>query len=312
MREPRGQELIKRYKENYHIPVSAEITEEMILMHWELEKLLTTVLLESTPENRWEVFESTYGRLYSELNWLNDLVGADGLTPPSILYRDWVYLIGAPPMTIYEIGSGKGVMIRYLAGLGFTCRASEITHERGQKWADQHPNLSWGITDGVNLGKFESHESYDVVISNQVIEHLHPDAILEHLRGVCFILREGGKYIFSTPHNYFGPSDVSRVFKCDKPHGMHLKEYTYQALKEALAKSGFKQIYAAFRIPNIRFTRPLGSMIKTRPSRIYLYHLLLIEKLIALLPDHKFRQAAARLSQMALFFPSIFLVAEKD
>ncbi len=36
--EPRGIELINRYKRNYGIPAQAEITEEMILAHWELEK----------------------------------------------------------------------------------------------------------------------------------------------------------------------------------------------------------------------------------------------------------------------------------
>jgi hypothetical protein len=36
MKEPRGKQLIKRYKENYGIPAQADITEEMILKHWEL------------------------------------------------------------------------------------------------------------------------------------------------------------------------------------------------------------------------------------------------------------------------------------
>ncbi len=74
--EPRGQELIDRYKRNYNIPTDAEITEEMILVHWELEKRLTKELLESTPENRWDVFERCYGTLYSELWWLNKFIGA--------------------------------------------------------------------------------------------------------------------------------------------------------------------------------------------------------------------------------------------
>lgn len=37
MREPRGQELIERYKKNYNIPDSFEITELMVLKYWELE-----------------------------------------------------------------------------------------------------------------------------------------------------------------------------------------------------------------------------------------------------------------------------------
>jgi hypothetical protein len=75
MREPMGQELIDRYKKNYNIPTDAEITEEMILAHWELEKRLTKELLASNPENR-EVFERCYSTLYGELWWLNKFIGA--------------------------------------------------------------------------------------------------------------------------------------------------------------------------------------------------------------------------------------------
>lgn len=39
--EPRGLELITRYKRTYSIPAEAEITEQMILDHWELERKLT-------------------------------------------------------------------------------------------------------------------------------------------------------------------------------------------------------------------------------------------------------------------------------
>ena len=312
MQEPRGQELINRYKQNYCIPDNAIITEEMILRHWELEKVLATKCLESTKENRWAIFERCYYRLYKELPWLNELVGTDRQTPPSLLYKDWAYLIGSPPKRVYEIGSGKAEMIKYLADYGFMCRATEITQERGDKWVEQHPNLSWGITDGVHLGEFEPLSYYDAVISDSVIEHLHFDDIIEHFRGVHFILRKGGQYIFRTPHNYFGPCDVSWVFKCEKPRGMHLKEYTYYEIKEALIKSGFNQIYAVIRIPNISIIRWLGALIKTRPSRNYLNYSIFVEKMVSVVPEHRFRRAAAQFAQLAFFLPSIFVVARKD
>ena len=81
MREPRGQELINRYKKNYNLPTDVNITEEMILAHWELEKRLTKELLASNPENRWEIFEHCYSTLYSELWWLNRFGGADRTLP---------------------------------------------------------------------------------------------------------------------------------------------------------------------------------------------------------------------------------------
>jgi 2-polyprenyl-3-methyl-5-hydroxy-6-metoxy-1,4-benzoquinol methylase len=307
MVEPRGQELIYRYKKNFNIPTNAEVTEEMILRHWELEKRLTKELLASNPENRWEVFERCYSTLYGELEWLNRLIGTDSTIPPSQLYKDWVYLIGQPPKKIYEVGSGKGELITYLASCGFECRATEITRERGQKYVSEHSNLSLGISDGVHLERFEILNSYDVIISDQVIEHLHPGDLYEHLKGVFSILSSGGRYIFATPHRHAGPSDVSRVFKCDKPMGMHLKGYTYQELKELLERAGFKDIYAVLRIPT-KITQLFGIYVKPEASRTYLAYLCDVEKLISLLPSQTFRRKAARL----LMLRNIFIITQKE
>jgi SAM-dependent methyltransferase len=308
MKEPRGQELIDRYKKNYNIPVDANITEEMILAHWELEKRLTKELLACNPENRWEVFERCYSTLYNELWWLNQFIGTGSTISPSQRYKDWVYLIGQPPKKIYEVGSGKGEMITYLASR-FECRATEITRERGKKYVSEHSNLSWGISDGVHLDCFEAPNSYDVVISDQVIEHLHPDDLYEHIKGVLSILSSGGRYIFCTPHKQIGPSDISRVFKCDKPMGMHLKEYTYKELKELLERAGFKDIYAVLRIPT-KITQLFGIYVKPKASCTYLDYLCAVDKLISLLPSQTFRRKAGRL--LMLFSPGILIIAQKN
>jgi len=307
VKEPRGLELISRYKKFYHIPANADITEDMILRHWEMEKRLTKELMGSNAENRWETFERCYSTLFSELEWLNQFVETDNKISPYKRYRDWVYLIGKPPKRIYEIGSGKGGMISYLASCGFDCKATEITHERGQRFVPQQQNLSWGISDGVHLDKFEAPDSYDVVISDQVIEHLHPDDLYEHFKGIEYILSSEGRYIFKTPHKFIGPGDVSKVFKCSMPMGMHLKEYTYGQLKGILLQAGFGSVYAVFRVPlKISF---LG--LKPRASRIYFGYLCFIEKLISLLPDRSVRSKLAWLATIILFSPSIFIVAQK-
>jgi 2-polyprenyl-3-methyl-5-hydroxy-6-metoxy-1,4-benzoquinol methylase len=165
----------------------------MILAHWELEKQLTRELLASTPENRWEVFERCYNRLYREIEWMNRLVGQSDTTLPAERYKTWIATIGTPPQKIYEIGSGKGSMIVYLVECGFECKATEITQERGAKHVTlSHQRLSWGTSDGVHVDRFEPPETYDVVVSSQVIEHLHPEDLTAHLRGVYTILSKNG------------------------------------------------------------------------------------------------------------------------
>jgi SAM-dependent methyltransferase len=305
--EPRGNELIARYKAVYSIPAEAPVTEEMILAHWELEKRLTQELLASTPQNRWETFDRNYTRLYTDLAWLNQAEGE--ARPTAEADRDhqkWHTAIGAPPLALYEIGSGKGGLLTFLARAGFVCKATEVTRERGQKHLDPDvPNLSWSVSDGVHLDQFEGVASYDVVVSDQVLEHLHPDDVGEHLRGVYQILKDDGRYIFRTPHRFSGPHDVSRVFKYDEPQGMHLKEYTNREFISAARAAGFKRPYYPFMpVHNATARRILG--------RIYLRVLLTVEDLLSLVPSHKSRRRSAELlKKFHLFGDNIALAAEK-
>ena len=126
--------------------------------------------------------------------WLNTLINTENEFDSSEISKNWVKLIGDPPKRVYEIGSGKGELISSLAKEGYNCKATEITMERGEKHVMKHPNLSWGISDGIHLENFEKTNYYDIVISNQVIEHIHPDDLDEHLKGVFSILNKG-KYI---------------------------------------------------------------------------------------------------------------------
>jgi 2-polyprenyl-3-methyl-5-hydroxy-6-metoxy-1,4-benzoquinol methylase len=306
--QPRGNELIARYKAVYSIPVEVPITEQMILSHWDLERQLTQDLLSSTLENRWEMFDRSYTRLYGELEWLNRFAGE---SQPTVVgnhedHKKWQTAIGAQPLAIYEIGSGKGELIAFLARQGFRCKATEVTRERGRKHVDDGiPNLSWGVSDGVHLERFESTASYDVVISDQVLEHLHPDDVEGHLRGVSQILKPGGRYIFRTPHRFTGPHDVSLVFKCDRPMGMHLKEYSYREFMAAVRQAGFKRAYYPF-IP-VR-----NEACKRYVGGLYLRILMTTEVLLSWVPTHKIRRfCAEQLIKLKLFSQGVSLTVEK-
>ncbi len=224
--------VIRRYRTNYQL--GDEIGEYEVKRHWELESTLARRLLTSDKSTRWSVFQECYTELYSTLPWLNE-----SETAPADSLRPWLKLVpkGAK---VFEIGSGKAHLLKYLVSQGYDCVATEITRERGEKHAAGVGDLKWHVTDGVNLAKFESPSSYDVVISTNVVEHLHPDDILDHLRNVREILRPGGYYIFATPHVGVGPSDVSRVYGFDRAVCMHLKEYNFIELGALLTYAGFR------------------------------------------------------------------------
>jgi len=320
--EPRGEELIRRYKENYSIPADAIVTEEMILFHWNLEQQLTKELIASTPEKRWEVFENGYGRLYHEMAWLNELVHTSEPISPQKQYSKWVDAIGDSPLSIYEVGSGKGAMITYLASLGHDCTATEITRERGQKLVTSDTGVKWVITDGVHLDLFEQKEKYDLVVSDQVIEHFHPDDIHIHFQTANKILKPGGRYIFGTPHLYTGPSDVSAVFGCSAAKGMHLKEYTYRELIKAAKASGFTKVSYGYKFSDILQKTGLSSFLKFfgcgRKTQkkimgsLYLRTLLFSEWVLGLFPSVNSRKKMAKLlTKVRLFNSNIFIEATK-
>lgn len=234
--------IVSRYRSNYKIRAEISITYEMVLFHWNLERELTKRILESAQDERWFVTEKCYTQLYESIPWVQEVEPA----PAGSLeqrYALWSKLLCPAPKRIYEIGSGQGELIRYLASIGHFCKGTEITCERGEKWTPTHQHLQWGNTDGVHLSDFETEETYDCVISDQVVEHIHPDDIQTHFHHAYRILKQGGCYIFATPHRYFGPADISRIFDSEIAQGMHLREYTFCELYKIMRKAGFFRVY---------------------------------------------------------------------
>lgn len=300
--------LIKKYKKNYNISGQTKITLEMVLAHWELEKELTKRLMNSNKLNRQNIFISCYTELYSKLYWLNKAV----INENNIKTRRldiWNQIAGDPPKRIYEIGSGKGELITYFASLGFDCTATEITSERGEKLVNSGSKVRWHTTDGVNFGLFEENNFYDIILSDQVVEHLHPDDISDHFKSAFHILKKEGIYVFQTPHSFLGPKDISRVFNCDKPIGMHLKEYTYKEILEVLNNAGFNKIEAVIKLPQ-KISNILPSLT-FKPSHYFFRYLKFVELLLSYIKIILIRRTLAKVFRIILF-QDIFLIAKKN
>lgn len=214
-----------------------DITQDHVQKHLDLEGALTEELLGSEPEQRWEVFERAYTRLYAELPWLNEGV----FTPPD--FAPWLKIL-KPNSKVFEVGSGRAMLLRFLVRHGYDCTATEITRERGEKHIADVDGIRWHRTDGVNLDNFEPAAAYDVVVSTQVLEHLHPDDLPAHFAAARRILKPGGRYIFDTPHIGTGPHDLSKVIKAERPVFMHLREYDYEEMQSLLRAAGYRRLQA--------------------------------------------------------------------
>ena len=294
-------DLLARYRRHYGIPGHVPLDLDDLRHHLVVELEVTRELLASAPESRRETFERGYSRIYNELWWFNaaDEGAADRVDP-----SPWIKMIGPPPRRVYEVASGQGGLARALARSGYEVEATDITIERGGDRAPE-PNLRWSTTDGVHLDHDAQPSAYDAVISDQFVEHLHPDDLIDHFRGASALLKPGGRYAFRTPHGPSGPWDSSLVFGFPVALGTHLREYGFAERVAALQAAGFATVMAE--------SPGLGQRRRGRvhPSARYLRYLLAVEARLAPIPLRTRRWLALRLLRGGLFHRDAILVACK-
>lgn len=261
--------LLERYRRHYAIPQDIPLTVEQLRHHLIVELSVTEELLASDPDRRAEVFAAGYARIYRELWWFNAADDAAGANVPDI--APWVSALGPAPASIYEVGSGQGALARALGAAGYDVVATDISPERGGDRAAEG-TVRWAHTDGVHLDRHAEPGTFDAVISDQVVEHLHPDDFVAHLRGARALLRDGGVYAFRTPHGPSGPYDSSLAFGFPIPIATHLREYSFAERVEALREAGFRRVLAV---------RPDGGH---RASAAYARYLVAAERALMRLP----------------------------
>ena len=150
-------------------------------------------------------------------------------------------------------------------------------------------NFKLIIYDGYNLEMQEN--SVDVIFSDQLIEHLHPEDTEFHFQLVENILKSGGVYVFRTPHRYSGPHDISRYFS-NVTEGFHLKEWTYSEIAGILSKCRYSSWEGYWHAKYVLRKMPFSYFI-------------IIEDVLNPLPKH-FKNIASR-----YLLPDITVVAVK-
>jgi SAM-dependent methyltransferase len=83
--------------------------------------------------------------------------------------------------------------------------------------------------------------SFDLVFSQQVIEHLHPEDLPGHFFECYRVLRPGGILSVETPNRHTGPQDVSRGF-VRVAEGLHLREWSVRELIQLFRQAGFVRV----------------------------------------------------------------------
>jgi len=145
-----------------------------------------------------------------------------------------------PDDVFVEIGGGDCRLSWAVAPYVKAVVAVEIT-DRLYDAARAPSNVRLVVTDGVDLPLAPG--SADVVFSNQLMEHLHPEDARTQLRSIYQALRPQGRYVCLTPSATSGPHDISRYFD-RTASGFHMKEYDYASIAAAMRAAGFDRIEA--------------------------------------------------------------------
>lgn len=120
---------------------------------------------------------------------------------------------------VLEIGTGMGYGVRIVA----PHTEEFITIDKSEAYAEQLPENARFLQMAAPPLRFED-ESFDYVISFQVIEHIKQDK--EFVKEVWRVLKKGGRFIVSTPN---APMSLTR-------NPWHVREYTGEELQALLGR----------------------------------------------------------------------------
>jgi SAM-dependent methyltransferase len=163
----------------------------------------------------------------------------------TLTYLDRVFLRGLPPARrVLDIGAGNGRFARAAAGAHWVV-ALEISAEaiavlRPRAGEQGHP----AICQASGLRLPFAAASFDVVVSQDLIEHLHPSHLRPHLAEVHRVLAPGGRYFLHTPSSLHGSTSL----------GLHLREYRLKELRQAAEACGFRPRWLCLNLCRVGWT----------------------------------------------------------
>lgn len=215
-------------------------TKSEIREHYLAEKKIANRLRNSKREDRIEILRTMYDELFEKIPHHPRLNRADD---PDVTKEQIDYQLSLIRKYLSSSSSSSSVMEVGCGDCNLSLKLStEVDQVYGFDISDNlvpeklPSNFEFRITDGIHFDIPDN--SVDLVYSNQLMEHLHPEDAIDQLREIYRIISPGGYYICITPNRVSGPHDVSKYFD-EVATCFHLKEYTTKELKDIFEEVGF-------------------------------------------------------------------------
>ncbi|MEG4320534.1 MULTISPECIES: class I SAM-dependent methyltransferase [unclassified Microcoleus] len=229
---------------------------EQIQNHYLVEKAIADRIKVSSLEDRKLIYATMYDELFGKVPDHPRLTRRDNEQLTLIANKNKLATLSGliDQSTVFaEFGPGDCRFAMEVAKYVNCAYGIDISDQRNPNH-NAPDNFKLIIYDGYSLEGIEEN-SIDILFSDQIIEHFHPEETQLHFQLAYRILKKGGKYIFITPHAFRGPHDVSAYFS-DEPECFHLKEWTYAELHQILSQLGYSKLDSYWCAKSIKFRMP--------------------------------------------------------
>ncbi len=149
----------------------------------------------------------------------------------------------SPKGKFLDIGAGDGrlsqLLLHQYSQEGVAIEV-QVNQEKWDPILKQYPGfeLKAGLCQDW-LKKLQGTYVFDFVILIEFFEHLPPEEALPFLKQLNKVIANNGMLFLTTPNRIVqGPAEQSPIWHEKQPYGHH-KHYTYQELKDLLARAGF-------------------------------------------------------------------------
>jgi len=203
-----------------------------------------------------------------------------------------------PRDRVLDLGCGKGHLAAYLASMGFSTRALDLSETVGEqlslqnekwqaplwrKFEKRYKKLRYGFYSGQRIPFPKAR--FDAVLAYAVIEHVDSSQVESWLREIKRVLRPGGRlFIFKCPNSWAPFEHLGRFLNLD----VHERLLTETELTGLLLSAGFRveklgrsDLFPAF--PPVfltgawnvlgRFLYPLERLLLSTPLRAFSHHM---------------------------------------
>ena len=277
--------------------------------HYETEKQYARQILETPKgsEERRRLFQQAYSDVIG--NIIENYDPGAGETDYTVTVVGIVKSLLASrkhDARIFDLGCGSGHLLVALAKEGYNVYGIDVSEASvAEARRDLNPFARSDHVEHGDVLDYDPLTKFDVIVMDNVIEHLVPDETPDILAKCYEMLDREGYLVVLTPHSFSGPHDISKYFVPfgAKAEGFHLKEFSFTDMNQSLMHAGFQEVWGFPFHPRL-----LGRYHLTpKPSEWAARKSMMLEKVAQRGPFPKLMRFARTSTRMltALAFPTV-------